>query len=337
LIDRYGIDEVKNWPFEVWNEPNLPTFWAGTQQQYFELYKATSIAIKSANPLLQVGGPSTAAGEWLPAFAQYCSQNDAPVDFFTTHIYAGDDQTHLFGKDAPRLSQNDVIPRVVERARQEIDAAGHAGKPLWITEWSSDSPAMIAHVIANSLPHCQAMSQWALSAEFEELGIPDFILKEGDMGWGMITAGIAKPAFNTYKLLHALGTQRLHTDGPALASINGKNVSALVWNLADTVQPSGIPGRAHSRSVSGDAKLLQIEFTAAQPGQRVKVRYVDQVRGSPMSAWRAMGSPQYPRRDQLEALRKAAEIPPAKAMRLGSDSKLTLELPPEGVALVEFA
>jgi xylan 1,4-beta-xylosidase len=162
-------------------------------------------------------------------------------------------------------------------------------------------------------------------------------LKEGDMGWGMITAGIAKPAFNTYKLLHALGTQRLHTDGPALASINGKNVSVLVWNLADTVQPSGIPGRAHSRSVSGDAKLLQIEFTAAQPGQRVKVRYVDQDRGSPMSAWRAMGSPQYPRRDQLEALRKAAEIPPAKAMRLGSDSKLTLELPPEGVALIEFA
>jgi xylan 1,4-beta-xylosidase len=50
-----------------------------------------------------------------------------------------------------------------------------------------------------------------------------------------------------------------------------------------------------------------------------------------------MGSPQYPRRDQLEALRKAAEIPPAKAMRLGSDSKLTLELPPEGVALIEFA
>ena len=28
LIDRYGIDEVSQWYFEVWNEPNLD-FWAG--------------------------------------------------------------------------------------------------------------------------------------------------------------------------------------------------------------------------------------------------------------------------------------------------------------------
>ena len=28
LVDRYGIDEVSQWYFEVWNEPNLD-FWAG--------------------------------------------------------------------------------------------------------------------------------------------------------------------------------------------------------------------------------------------------------------------------------------------------------------------
>ena len=30
LIDRYGIDEVAPWKFEVWNEPNID-FWAGTE------------------------------------------------------------------------------------------------------------------------------------------------------------------------------------------------------------------------------------------------------------------------------------------------------------------
>ena len=25
---RYGLDEVRRWYFEVWNEPNLPAFWA---------------------------------------------------------------------------------------------------------------------------------------------------------------------------------------------------------------------------------------------------------------------------------------------------------------------
>jgi len=38
LIQRYGIDEVATWEFEVWNEPNLD-FWGGVpkQETYFEL------------------------------------------------------------------------------------------------------------------------------------------------------------------------------------------------------------------------------------------------------------------------------------------------------------
>ena len=27
LIERYGIEEIRLWPVEVWNEPNLPNFW----------------------------------------------------------------------------------------------------------------------------------------------------------------------------------------------------------------------------------------------------------------------------------------------------------------------
>ena len=27
LINRYGLEEVRTWPFEVWNEPDLPQFW----------------------------------------------------------------------------------------------------------------------------------------------------------------------------------------------------------------------------------------------------------------------------------------------------------------------
>src|SRR5690606_15387164 len=58
--DRYGIDEVREWRFEVWNEPNLvPHFWTGTKTQYFELYEQTVRAIKKIDPALRVGGPAT--------------------------------------------------------------------------------------------------------------------------------------------------------------------------------------------------------------------------------------------------------------------------------------
>ena len=48
LIARYGIDEVSQWYFEVWNEPNLD-FWGGDPKQptYFELYDHTARALKA--------------------------------------------------------------------------------------------------------------------------------------------------------------------------------------------------------------------------------------------------------------------------------------------------
>jgi xylan 1,4-beta-xylosidase len=338
LLDRYGAASVQSWPFEVWNEPNLPFFWAGTQQQYFELYKATGVAVKSVHPGLQVGGPSTARAQWVPELAAYCAENNAPLDFISTHVYPGDTQQELFG-GTDRYPQADVIPQAVLRVRQAMDTAGLRERPLWLTEWSSDSPAMIAHVIAACLPHCQAMSQWALSGTFEEIFVPDFILREGDSGWGMMSRGIALPAFNTYKLLHALGTERLAGEGPCLAARRaGKTTTALVWNLAEVSQQSGIPTpQTRARTVNGATKRFQIEFKGARSGQHVQLRFVDQERGSPLPQWRRMGSPQYIKPDQLELLRRSAEIAPPVVKRLDAARQITVELPPEGVVLLELA
>ena len=46
-VERYGEKEVGEWLFEVWNEPNLKTFWTGTQREYFKLYRHTAEAIKT--------------------------------------------------------------------------------------------------------------------------------------------------------------------------------------------------------------------------------------------------------------------------------------------------
>lgn len=336
LVERYGIGAVQAWPFEVWNEPNLGFFWSGTQQDYFQMYKAAAVAIKSVDERLQVGGPSTSKAEWVAELAAYCEQNNAPLDFFSTHAYAGDSQQKLFGSQ--RYPEYDVIPEAMRRAREKIDATKYRGRPLRLTEWSSDSPAMIAHIIAGCLPHCDCSSQWVLSSTYEELGVADYVLKEGYQGWGMMTRGIAKPAFNTYKLLHELGSERLAARGPTLASRReDKTIAALVWNLADVTQPSGIPDRIHTRTADGAAKRIEVEFAGARAGQRVMVRFVDQERGSPMPAWREMGSPRYPTPEQIALLRKRADIAPATVLKLDASQRLSIDLPPEGVALIELA
>ncbi|HEX7854177.1 MAG TPA: hypothetical protein VF503_10820 [Sphingobium sp.] len=335
LLDRYGAATVRQWPFEVWNEPNLSVFWAGSQQQYFELYKTTAVALKSVDDKLKVGGPSTSGTAWIGEFVDYCAQNNAPLDFVSSHCYAGDNQVKLFG-EANSFPQADVIPEAVKRARAKIDAR-FKDMPFWLSEWSCDSPAMIAHIINGCLPYAQATSQWVLSGSYEELGVANYLFKEGDMGWSTLIKGIALPSFNTYRLLHMLGTNRLSSTGPALASRRAdKSVAALIWNLADVKQPSGIPGMSRTRQVIGDAKRLHVSFAGARPGQQALVRFVDQERGSPMPAWRTMGSPQYPKPDQIAQLRRSAEIAPPVLMRLDRNASLVLDLPPEGVALLEL-
>ena len=55
LVDRYGIDQVSQWPFEVWNEPNCGFYYqggccgcdnCGDIKEYFLLYNSTYLAIK---------------------------------------------------------------------------------------------------------------------------------------------------------------------------------------------------------------------------------------------------------------------------------------------------
>ncbi|MGE5134108.1 MAG: GH39 family glycosyl hydrolase [Gemmatimonadota bacterium] len=64
--ERYGLAEVRDhWSFEVWNEPNLDVFWSGTREEYFRLYDVTASAVRSVNPDLRIGGPASAASEWV--------------------------------------------------------------------------------------------------------------------------------------------------------------------------------------------------------------------------------------------------------------------------------
>ncbi|HET8783429.1 MAG TPA: hypothetical protein VFM63_13475, partial [Pyrinomonadaceae bacterium] len=83
--ERYGKKEVRDWFFEVWNEPNLSAFWAGTQREYFKLYRHTAEAIKNIDESFRVGGPATAKSEWIEDFVKFCDRNEVPADFITTH------------------------------------------------------------------------------------------------------------------------------------------------------------------------------------------------------------------------------------------------------------
>lgn len=90
LIERYGIVEVVDWYFEVWNEPDLGVFFDGKKADYYKLYEVTARAVKAVDERLRVGGPATSASKWIGSFLEYCRTNQVPLDFVSTHQYAGD-------------------------------------------------------------------------------------------------------------------------------------------------------------------------------------------------------------------------------------------------------
>ena len=107
LLQRYGARRVEGWYFEVWNEPDLRiAFFNGSQDDYFHLYEVTVRAIKEVNPRLMVGGPSTSGSKWVDAFVSFCSSRGVPLDFVTTHQYAGDPLGGVQDQGGPSAKEN---------------------------------------------------------------------------------------------------------------------------------------------------------------------------------------------------------------------------------------
>ena len=96
LIERYGLDEVKQWPFTVWNEPvtSKKMFGFGDDALFFRFYKHTYDTVKSVCQDIQFGSPSMlyienlGNADWIYRFVGWCQENNCLPDFMNIHYYA---------------------------------------------------------------------------------------------------------------------------------------------------------------------------------------------------------------------------------------------------------
>jgi xylan 1,4-beta-xylosidase len=336
LIERYGIAEVSQWRFECWNEPNLP-FWAGSQAEYFDFYRHTARALKGVHADLQVGGPATAEMMWLPDFLAYCAREAAPIDFVTSHIYADDPQENIFGR-ADQYPFEEVIPRALKQAQEQIAASHLPRLPLLVTEWSSQSPAFIAKTVNDCIGLAETFSYWTFDSVFEEQGPPRAFFNSA---YGLIgQSGVPRPSLHAFTALHRLGSRRLtSTAGPVLATRREDGACVvLAWNaIPRTVRNNaGDPLAAFEAEVlaGGPVLPMQLLFPLSMAGT-AQVTVVDPLVASARPAWMAMGQPSYPTRGQIAELRERAAMPAARAVALQSGS-LRIDVPANGLVLIEL-
>jgi xylan 1,4-beta-xylosidase len=334
LVERYGIDEVSQWYFEVWNEPNLD-FWAGDpkEQTYYQLYDATAKALKAVDSRLRVGGPATAQAAWVDRFIRHCVENHIPLDFVSTHVYANDTAKNVFGTDE-LISRNQMVCRAVRKVHDEVKSSPLPDLPLiwseynasYLTEPSVTDSTYMGPWLADTIRQCDGLvdmlSYWTFSDVFEEQGV---VKQPFYGGYGLIAErGLPKPSFNAFKLLHRLGSQRMEnkSDSALVTRRDDGTLVMAVWNLflpEETGSPKKVTIRLKNRSMH----------------QRAFVYRLDSTHGSLLAAYAEMSKPVYPTPRQIAELRKAAEIPPAEKLPL-TQGGLSLVLPPQGLALIEF-
>src|SRR5665647_732688 len=260
FTERYGVDEVKTWYFEVWNEPNLsPGFWTGTQADYFKLYQYSAKAIKSVNQDYKVGGPGTAGAAWESEMIDFCVKNNIPIDFISTHSY-GVKQGFLdeYGNGGTVLSKDPMsVSGDVLQSRKEIAASVKPNLELHYTEWSSSyTPADPLHDSYHEAAYilekikqvgnaANSMSYWVFTDIFEESG-PRFTPFHG--GFGLLTIqGINKSALYSYKYMNKLGkTELVNTDTRSWAckSDNG-DIQLLFWDFTNTHPGDSVNNQAY--------------------------------------------------------------------------------------------
>ena len=334
-VERYGTAEVREWFFEVWNEPNLKAFWTGSQRDYFKLYRYTAGAIKKVDAALRVGGPATARSEWIERFVDFCERNRVPADFISTHHYP----TDAFGSDEQDTqvqlfkSQRGIMREVAQDTRRRA-----RGRPVYYTEWNSssnprdplhDEPYAAAFAVSTILEAkglVEGYSFWTFSDIFEENYFPSVPFHGG---FGLLNLhGIPKPTYRAFELLHNLGTEQLLVDGlheTVDCSVIRKNASVTVLLTNHTT-----PGH------SIETENIEIRLDNAPEPHQAHVERIDGDHANAKPLWDEMGRPEYLTAKEVEQLQEASRLVKERQSFRYKDSAVLLKivLPPHAVAAI---
>jgi xylan 1,4-beta-xylosidase len=342
LIDRYGLEEVRTWPIEVWNEPNLKDFWKDADQAaYFELYATTALAVKEVDAGLQVGGPAISPGadEWWEPFAEFVTRRGLPIDFVSRHAYSsGPGQKFPFGTYQTFKPPGHLLEQF-EAPGKHLAGTGLAGLPVHITEFNTsyrpDNPihdtaynaAYLAPVLAGGGDYADSFSYWTFCDVFEEDDIPTSIFHGG---FGLLThRQLPKPTYHLYAFMARMGRDVLvrGDDHLVCRDVDGR-ITVLAW------QPVG----GTAADPTPDRHELRLSIPLTGPRAFVLRERVNEHDGNAFAAWRELGRPFSPDRHTQNLLRESA-APAVEHRAVGVDGgrfELDLTLSRHEVTFVEI-
>jgi len=326
LIERYGVEEIRSWYFETWNEPNCG-FWSGDQSEYFTLLNVTISALKSVDSQLQVGGPATCQSAWINETLAYVKENDLPLGFVSTHQYPTDILPLTRG----------TLRTVMERSRAAVGEDAllfYSETNDGLFEYQLHDTIYASGFAVFNMIDLQGISDivswWSFSDIFEEGG---FNSMPFNRGYGLQTIyNIDKPSFKAFELLHESGEIQFAVDGShptagMIMTTNSTHYHILMYN-------HNIP----NASIETVNMTISIAGLSDVSNPQATLRRIDEDNCNPISVWNDMGMPEYPSNKQIKMMQEQSEFVhyPISYQMDGDLMVFNLEIPPHGVASITF-
>ncbi len=357
---RYGKAEVATWYWETWNEANIG-YWQGTREEFLKLHDHTIAAVRRALPEARVGGPDMAGSDptFLRAFLRHCLAEGTPLDFVAFHAKGG-----------PRYVDGHVQMGIAAQlATIDQGFATIASFPEL-----KRTPIVIGESDPEGCAACQGpqlayrngtMYSSYTAAAFarkHELAERHGVILEGALTWAfefedqayfagfraLASNGIPLPVLSVFRMFSKMGGRRVAAessaqvpletmlaegvrgaaDVAALASAEPNRLAVMVWHYHDDDVPG--PDAAVDLAVAG--------LPAAISQAKLAHYRIDEHHSNAYAAWRRMGSPIAPDRDQYAELEVASRLAlldaPAKVRVERGAVTLRFTLPRQAVSLV---
>jgi xylan 1,4-beta-xylosidase len=349
-IERYSLDVVRQWYFEVWNEPNLDGwFWGGNRDDFFRLWQTTHDAIKSVDGSLRVGGPSCARAEWIDELLEFGASQGCSPDYLIGHIYNNDSLADeaLAPFAGAQAAKNSTSPNsaidAMRRLRARATQVGFKGEIHW-NEWgrsfhgvdrrreTPSEAAFVARLLAEVSQDADAFAYWCLSDVYDQVG---YGREAFHGGYGLLSLqGLRKPAYHAFQLLSMLGHERLPLVSVGADSFHNAIVTAPVARRA------GVLVYAYDHDDTPSPTSMEVSVELPLGARPMRLYRVDSTENNVVARWHELGSPAYLSREQIRdlaaenPLRASSVVPRLEQLDQRGVAHFTMESP--GVALLEI-
>jgi xylan 1,4-beta-xylosidase len=376
LVERYGKNEVLNWYFEVWNEPDID-YWHTTPEEYWKLYDFAVAGVRAALPQAMVGGPASTspghekANAFLKNFLEHVDSGRSaatgesiPIDFISFHakghpsidngvVTMGlnkelDDVDKGFALVAsfPRFRHLPIViseadPEGCAACSSKVNPANNYRNGTLYPAYTAAAYKALFELQDRHAVNLISMLSW--SFEFED---KDYF--EGFRS--LATNGIDKPVLNVFRMFGMMSGDRVKTSSTGAVPLETK--------LAAGVRQSPDVDAFATRSAREAAILAWNYHDLNEPAppapttvtihgipagiERVLLEHyrIDEAHSNAYTVWQKMGSPQSPTSQQYAELKAAGQLQlltsPQWLEVTNGELKISTNLPRQGISLLHL-